>query len=132
LWVIVVAFGLINAIQAGGLNTMGPAIAYDTIGSHGWGFARSAQALGTLLVTFVLLRVSLRHPLRIAMSLYVVQALPLIVLGVGVHTVSLAVAMLLGGAASGVFSLAWSWPCKRTSPATCFLASTRTTCSARS
>lgn len=42
------------------------------------------------------------------MSLYVVQALPLVVLGIGVRTLPLAVAMLIGGAASGVFGLAWS------------------------
>lgn len=108
LWVIVVAFGLINAVQAGAVNTVGPAIAYGTIGSHGWGLARSAQAAGTLLVTFLLLRITLARPLRTAMIVYVVQALPLVVLGLGVRTAPLALAMLLGGAASGVFGLAWS------------------------
>ena len=36
-WVVVVAFGFMNAIQAGASNTLGPVIAKDTIGIPGWG-----------------------------------------------------------------------------------------------
>jgi len=108
LWVIVAAFSLLNAISTGALNTLGPAIANQTIGSHGWGIVRSAQALGMFAVTFVLMRVSLRRPLRTAMLVFGLGALPMLVMGFWVHTAPLAVAFFVAGAVSGVFSLAWS------------------------
>ena len=46
LWVIVLAFGLLNAIHAGAWFTLGPAVAKDTIGERGWGYVLSAEAIG--------------------------------------------------------------------------------------
>ena len=43
LWVVVLAFGFLNAIHAGALMTLGPAVAKRTIGEQGWGFVLSAE-----------------------------------------------------------------------------------------
>ena len=48
LWVVVLAFGFLNAIHIGALFTLGPAVAKDTIGEQGWGLVLSAEALGLL------------------------------------------------------------------------------------
>ena len=51
LWVVVLAFGFLNAIQTGALFTLGPAVAKDTIGEQGWGLVLSAESVGLLLMT---------------------------------------------------------------------------------
>ena len=67
LWVVVAAFALLNAIQTGALMTLGPALAKQTIGARGWGFALSAESLGLLVMTAILLRARFRYPLRTGM-----------------------------------------------------------------
>ena len=58
LWVVVLGFGVLNAIHAGAWFTLGPAIARDTIGVAGLGLRRSPPSpSGLLLMTAVLLRV---------------------------------------------------------------------------
>ena len=57
LWVVVLAFGFLNAIHFGALFTLGPVVAKDTIGEQGWGLVLSAEALGLVAMTVVLLRV---------------------------------------------------------------------------
>ena len=59
----VLAFGFLNAIHIGAMFTLGPAVAKDTIGEQGWGLVLSAESVGLLLMTVVLLRVPLQRPL---------------------------------------------------------------------
>ena len=65
LWVVVLAFGLTNAIHAGVIGVLGPLIATSTasIGEAGWGLVLSAEAVGTVLMTLVMLRLQLQRPL---------------------------------------------------------------------
>jgi MFS family permease len=108
LWVVVAAFGVLNAIQTGGVNTLGPVIAKHTFGVRGWGIAMSAQAVGALLMSFVMLRVRLTRPLRAGMVGMVALGLPLFVLGFTPHTVPLVVATFLTGAGVDLFGLGWN------------------------
>ena len=61
LWVVVLAFGVLNAIHLGAMFTLGPVVAKDTIGEQGWGLVLSAESVGLLLMTLVLLRVPLQR-----------------------------------------------------------------------
>ncbi len=108
LWVVVLGFGLLNAIHAGAWFTLGPAVARDTIGIAGWGYVLSAESIGLLLATAVLLRVSFRFPLRAGMLGCLVFAAPLLLLGLDPHVVPLVGAMLLAGAGMEVFGLGWN------------------------
>jgi MFS family permease len=108
LWVVVVAFGFLNAIQVGGLNTLGPAVAKATIGKQGWGLALSAQALGLLLMTLVMLRVPLKRPLLLGMLGIAVEGVPLFMLGAHPRLELMMVAMFVAGAGTEVFSMGWS------------------------
>lgn len=108
LWVVVAAFGLLNAMQTGALQTLAPAYAKGTIGVRAWGFAESAEAVGMLLMTVVLLRATYRRPLRAGMLGMLGVVAPLLVLGLSMHTVPLVVAMAVAGMGIEVFSLAWS------------------------
>ncbi len=81
LWVVVVAFGFLNAIQAGALFTLGPAVAKDTFGEQGWGLVLSAESVGLLLMTVVMLRVPLQRPLLLGMLGIATLGLPIFMLG---------------------------------------------------
>ncbi len=49
LWVVVLAFGVINAVHAAGWYTLGPLIADETFGRQGWGFVLGAETAGMFL-----------------------------------------------------------------------------------
>jgi MFS family permease len=106
-WVVVVAFGFMNAIQAGAWNTLGPVIARDTIGIPGWGWVLSASAAGYLVMTVVLLRWRLTYPVRDGIIGSALFALPIVMLGYDAHVTSLVVAAFVAGAGMEVFSIGW-------------------------
>ncbi|MGO4598608.1 MFS transporter [Terrabacter sp. 2RAF25] len=110
LWVVVLAFGLTNAIHVGVIGVLGPLIATSTeaIGEAGWGLVLSAEAVGTVLMTIVMLRLRLRHPLRAGMIAICVLAVPMVLLGVAPALVPVAVGFFLAGAATEVFGVGWS------------------------
>ncbi len=108
LWVVVLAFGALNAIGSGALHTLGPGLARDTIGITGWGYVLSAQAIGLVVTGIVLLRVSIRYPLRAGMLGCLLLAAPLLMLGLGPQLVPLVVGMFVAGAGLEVFGLGWS------------------------
>lgn len=108
LWVVVVAFGLLNMIHAGAWFTLGPAVAERTIGEQGWGLVLSAESAGLLLTSVVLLRVPLRRPLFWGMLGASLMGAPLIILGVEPHLIALVAVAFLAGAGLEVFGLGWS------------------------
>jgi MFS family permease len=108
LWVVVLAFGALNAIIAGAWHTLGPIVAKDTIGITGWGYVLSAQAIGLVATGVVLMRVRIRYPLRAGMLGCLVFAAPLLLLGLEPVLVPLVVGMFLAGAGLEVFGLGWS------------------------
>ena len=108
LWVVVLAFGILNAIHAGAWMTLGPAVAEDTIGAQGWGLVLAAESAGMLVMTAALLRLRLRRPLLVGMLGCAVLGVPLVLLGVRPELGVLAATAFLGGAGIGVFSLGWN------------------------
>lgn len=110
LWVIVLAFGLTNAIHAGVIGVLGPLIASstDSIGEAGWGLVLSAEAVGTVLMTLVMLRLRLERPLRAGMLAICVLAVPMVLLGAAPALLPVAVGFFLAGAAVEVFGVGWN------------------------
>jgi len=108
LWIVVVAFAVINAIIAGAWNTLGPPVAQDTIGVTGWGYVVSAQAVGLVVASLVLLRLSVRRPLLTGMLGCLVGPVPMVMLGLDPQLVPLLVATFLTGVGLEVFGLGWS------------------------
>ncbi|RYP84124.1 MFS transporter [Nocardioides guangzhouensis] len=108
LWVVVLGFGVLNAIHAGAWNTLGPAVAKETIGIRGWGYVVSAESVGLLLATAVLLRVSFRFPLRAGMLGCLVFSAPLLMLGLDPHLLPLTLGIAAAGAGFEVFGLGWN------------------------
>lgn len=108
LWVVVLAFGFLNAIHTGAWFTLGPALAKDTIGEGGWGLVLSAESIGMLLMTVLLLKVRLRRPLFAGMLGCACFGLPLFMLGVDPHVVPLICVTFISGMGMEVFSLGWN------------------------
>ena len=108
LWVVVLGFGALNMIHNGALFTLGPVVAEDTIGRQAWGFVLSAEAAGLLVMAFVLLRYRLERPLLWGMLAIILNAAPMIMLGVDPVVVALVVAAFVGGMGIEVFSMGWA------------------------
>lgn len=108
LWVVVSAFGLLNAIGGGAWLTLGPALADRTIGRQAWGWVLSAEAVGALLATGVLLRVRLPRPLLVGMVAVALLGLPILGLGLGAGVLVLVLASAVGGIGLEVFGMGWN------------------------
>jgi len=108
LWVVVVGFGVMNAIHAGAWFTLGPALARDTVGAGGWGLILSAESVGLLLATVVLLRVQIRRPLLSGMLGMTMFAAALLTLGLEPRVAPMLVAAFLSGVGQEVFGMGWS------------------------
>jgi MFS family permease len=107
LWVVVLAFTFLNAIIAGAMLTVGPAQAKETFGPEGWGLMLSAESLGLIATTLVLLRRRLQRPLvsgMLGMSLF---AVPLVLLGAVPHVGLLMVFAFAAGAGMELFNIGW-------------------------
>lgn len=110
LWSIVLAFMVMNAIHVGAWGVVGPYIAKndERLGIVGWGWVLSAEGVGVLLMTLVLMWFPLRRPLRYGMIGMALFALPLTILGVHPAVVLLAMAAFLAGAGAEVFATGWN------------------------
>ncbi|MDF8266335.1 MFS transporter [Luteipulveratus flavus] len=110
LWIIVVVFGFLNAIHIGAWMVIGPYIAKTDpdLGVHGWSLVLSAEAVGAVLMTVVLMRLDLRRPLRAGMLGIALLSLPILVLGLDPRTVVLMPLAFVAGAGTQVFSTGWS------------------------
>jgi MFS family permease len=108
LWAVVLGFAVLNAIHSGAWFTLGPALAKDTIGPQGWGLVLSAESLGLLAMTVVLLRVNVQRPLFVGMLACSLMGVPMIVLGVAPHLVLLLVTTFVAGAGVELFSMGWN------------------------
>ena len=110
LWVIVLAFGITNAIHAGVIGVLGPLIASttDAIGEAGWGLVLSAEAVGTVLMTLFMMRLKLAHPLRAGMIANAIVAVPMALLGLAPAILPVAIGFFLAGAAVEIFGTGWA------------------------
>ncbi|MGA8256286.1 MAG: MFS transporter [Nocardioides sp.] len=108
LWVVVLAFGVLNAITSGAFNTLGPVLATQTdLGETGWGLIRSAQAVGFLVCSLILIRMRFSRPLLWGMLAVSLEGLPMIVLGIDPLLVTALAAAFLAGIGMQVFGLGW-------------------------
>lgn len=107
LWSIVVAFAVVNAAFAAGMQTLGPVVADETVGRAAWGLVLAAQAAGMVLGGLLALRVRFRRPL-LAGTIAVLPTAPLLlVLGLQPQVVLLVAAGLMAGAGLEVFAVSW-------------------------
>jgi MFS family permease len=107
IWSITLAFTLMNAVQMGVWQVLGPILAKSTFGSAGWGFTLSMKSVGLLIASLAMLKFQLRHPLRDSMIAVTASGIPMIVLGQGYALPYLIVAAVLAGAGSTIAGIGW-------------------------
>ncbi|MET8997885.1 MFS transporter [Amycolatopsis sp. NPDC004169] len=106
-WLVVLQFMVVNAVNAGALLVVGPLVADDTFGRTGWGLALAVQTAGALLGGIVAARWQPRRMLAIGVAFIMVDALPMLALGETPYLLPLLVAMFLSGIAIEQFAVAW-------------------------
>ncbi|MEV6607928.1 MFS transporter [Kutzneria sp. NPDC051319] len=117
LWVIVAQFLFVNAVNAGGIQVLGPAIADATFGRAGWGLALAAETVGALAGGFVAARFQPRRALFFGVSLVLLEAVPLVTLAVAPGTVAMMVALALTGFTMEQAGVAWDISLQENIPA---------------
>lgn len=108
LWVVVLGFGVLNALHAGPWFTLGPLHAKNTIGEGGWGLVLSAEAVGLLAMTLVMLRIPLQRPLLWGMLGISLLGVPIFLLGAQPTVLVLVAAAFVAGAGTEVFGMGWN------------------------
>ncbi|MGW4058530.1 MFS transporter [Amycolatopsis sp. NPDC004747] len=106
-WLVVLQFMVVNAVNAGALLVVGPLVADDTFGRTGWGLALAVQTAGALLGGIIAARRQPRRMLAIGVAFILVDALPMLALGETPYLLPLLVAMFLSGIAIEQFAVAW-------------------------
>lgn len=105
-WVIVVAFFVINAIT-GLMRTLGPAIADDSFGRVAWGTLSAAQGAGFVIGALIMLRWRPRRPMVVAMLAFLVDLPLMLMLGIHPAFLPLLVLFFLAGIGSDLFGIGW-------------------------
>ncbi|MEV6876984.1 MFS transporter [Amycolatopsis sp. NPDC051128] len=106
-WLVVLQFMLVNAINSGAITVLGPLVADDTFGRTSWGLALAVRTAGALLGGVIAAHWRPRRMLFFGVALVMVNALPIVALGVTPYLAPLLLAMFLGGIAIEQFSVAW-------------------------
>jgi MFS family permease len=108
LWAIVLQFAIVNAVETGSVNVLGPAVAKKHLGGAGaWGGVLAAISLGLVLTGVVMLRWRPRRILRTATFGIFPMVLPLVALAWPAPLSVVIVAGFLAGAGVEVFGVLW-------------------------
>jgi len=107
IWSVTGAWTIMNLIQMGAWQVLGPIIARKTFGPAAWGLTLSLKAAGILAGSMLLLKIRFTRPLRDGLLGAVFIGLPLVVLGRHLPLPVLTLAAGLAGIGSAVTSVTW-------------------------
>ncbi len=107
IWPISGAWAVMNAVQMGAWQVLGPIIAERTFGAAGWGLTLSVKAIGLLIGSVMMLRFQFSRPLRDGMVAAAAVGIPMVVLGQGLALPYLMVAAIAAGIGSTMSTIAW-------------------------
>ena len=117
LWVVVLGFMFLNAVFAGALLVLGPAVADEAIGRAAWGLVLAAQTTGTVLGAMIALRLRVRRLLLTGVVCAASELSLLLGLAFAPQVGVLLVAALLTGMGPEVFGVAWETTVQQHVPA---------------
>ncbi len=107
IWSVTGAWTLMNFLQMGAWRVLGPILAARSFGAAGWGLALSFQAVGLLLASLAMLRLTLTRPLLYGMAAAALLGIPMVVLGQGLPLPYLMAATVVAGIGSTIASICW-------------------------
>lgn len=108
LWSVTLAFTVINIVQTGVWQILGPIIAERTFGAGGWGVVLSVRAVGLLVASTYLVKYSQQRRLGPALAGVSLAGLPLIALGAWPTVPVLAATAFIAGLVSAYIGIVWS------------------------
>jgi MFS family permease len=106
-WIATLAFFVINLVNTGTWQVLGPALTKDRSGEAVWGFVLSARGAGLLVMSVLMYRLVFRYLLRAGQLASALGSLPLLALGLGANAPWLIGAALIGGVGSSVTGIAY-------------------------
>ena len=108
LWVIVVAFAFINAVDVGGFNVLGPVVAKRSLGGPAvWGLIVTAESVGLIAAGFLMLRWRPERILFVGTAGVFASAPQFALLAVHAPVVLIAASTLVAGIGVEVFGVVW-------------------------
>lgn len=107
IWTVTTAFLLMNVLQTGIWQTLGPILASESIGASGWGAVLSAKAFGLIIASVYLIRFSSQRRVVSALTVMSLAGLPLLALGITQNLLLLAISAFIGGLAAAYFGIVW-------------------------
>jgi MFS family permease len=108
LWVIVLAFGFLNAAETGALNVLGPVVAKAELGgAFAYGALFAAEAVGLLVGAFVALRFKPSRPLFVGCAAMIALPPVVILLALGAPLPLILAAAVVMGLGIELFGIYW-------------------------
>ncbi|GAA2136440.1 MFS transporter [Kitasatospora kazusensis] len=106
-WVVTVSSCLMNLVQTGTWQILGPTLTKQISGEATWGFVLSARGIGLLVMSTLMYRLMVRHLLRLGQLMSALGALPLLVLGTHLSAPWMIAAAFTAGLGSSVSGISW-------------------------
>lgn len=106
-WRVTLSFCVINLVQTGTWQVLGPSLTKQLSGEAVWGFVLSAQGAGMLVMSTLLHRLTVRHFLRLGLLMGALGALPFLVLGARADAGWLAGAAFVAGLGGSIAGISW-------------------------
>ncbi|AUG80492.1 MFS transporter [Kitasatospora sp. MMS16-BH015] len=108
-WVLPVtaAFFVMNLVQTGSWQILGPQLTRALSSTTGWGLVLSVRGLGMLAMSTLAYRFAVKHLLRLGQAASVLGALPMLTLGLGLPLPAVLAAAFAGGCGSALTGIAW-------------------------
>ncbi|NYI04427.1 MFS transporter [Allostreptomyces psammosilenae] len=107
-WVVVLGFMVLNAVSAGAIQVLGPAVADDSFGRAGWGLVLAAQSAGMLAGALLAMRLRVDRLLFLGTVCVAAELLLPLALATTDSVPVLMAAGFVVGAALTQFGVAWS------------------------
>ncbi|WP_326579990.1 MFS transporter [Actinacidiphila glaucinigra] len=106
-WTVSLCFCVVNLVQVGTWQILGPVLTRQLADEAAWGFVLSARGAGLLVMSTLMYRLAARHLLRLGVLAGVLGALPLLALGAHLGAPWLIAAAFTAGLGSSVAGVGW-------------------------
>ena len=98
---------MMNLVQVGTWQVLGPELTKHTSGEAAWGFVLSARGIGLLVMSALMYKLVVRHLLRLGQLMSALGCLPLLALGLQLNALWLAAAAFIAGLGFSISGISW-------------------------
>ncbi|MER6514062.1 MFS transporter [Nonomuraea sp. NPDC001636] len=106
-WTVSVCFCVVNLVQVGTWQILGPVLTRQLGGEETWGFVLSARGAGMLVMSALIYRLVVRRLLRLGQLMSALGAIPLLALGAHLDAPWLIAVAFVAGLGSSVAAVSW-------------------------